>query len=167
MLTACGASAPGLVIRNVTVVELPGGQLIEGQTVVIDQGQIVELRSGGSGPAGRIEINGSGKFLIPGLIDAHVHVDHPDELNIYPAFGVTGIFVIRGLPQHLTWRSEIGAGRRFGPRFFTTGDYMDGYPPIMQPMMSFDDVESTRESVRRQQAAGYPDAQRRLVELEN
>jgi hypothetical protein len=92
---------------------------------------------------------------MPGLIDAHVHVDHPDELNLYPAFGVTGLFVLRGLPQHLEWRSEIEAGVRFGPRLFTTGDYMDGYPPVMQPMMSFDDVASTRASVRRQQAAGY------------
>ncbi len=154
LLGACTSPSPDLVIRDVNVIDLPAGRLVGAQTVVIDEGRIVKIGSGRVA-RGSVEIDGSGKYLIPGLIDAHVHVDHADELNLYPAFGVTGAMVLRGLPQHLTWRSEIADGARFGPRLFTAGDYMDGYPPYMQPMMSFEDVESARQSVRQQQTAGY------------
>ncbi|MDH3455481.1 MAG: amidohydrolase family protein [Gemmatimonadota bacterium] len=156
LLPSCAAPAADLVVRNVAVIDVSSGTVVEGQTVVVDGGQIVEVGTQNEfNGRGITEIDGSGKFVMPGLIDAHVHVDHRDELNIYPAFGVTSIFVLRGLPQHLLWKSEIGAGTRFGPRLFTTGDYMDGYPPYMQPLMSFDDVESARQSVREQEAAGY------------
>jgi hypothetical protein len=117
LLPACTSTTVDLVIRDVTVVDVPNEKLIQSQTVAIDGGRIIGIEpSAAYSGAGVTEIDGSGRYLIPGLIDAHVHVDHPDELNIYPAFGVTGIIALRGLPQHVAWRSEISAGTRFGPR---------------------------------------------------
>ena len=67
-------------------------------------------------------IEGGGRYVLPGLIDSHVHVDHPDELTLYPAFGVTSTLVLRGVPHHLRWREEIRSGERFGPGLYLTGD---------------------------------------------
>ena len=145
-----------VVLREATIIDTVNERAVAGQTIAIDDGQIIGIGTPDDiHVRGLTEIDAAGKFVIPGLVDAHVHVDHPDELNIYPAFGVTSIFVLRGLPHHLEWRAEIEDALRFGPHLFTTGDYMDGYPPYMQPMMSFDDVESARASVREQDEAGY------------
>lgn len=64
------------------------------QTVVISNGIISEI-----GPANKIKIkssavkiNGRGKYLIPGLIDSHVHLYSTTEMPLYVANGVTTIF---------------------------------------------------------------------------
>ncbi|MBO6574168.1 MAG: amidohydrolase family protein [Rhodothermales bacterium] len=153
LLSACAAPQPDLVIRNAQVLDVDTGELTSASVVVRD-GVISEVSPSWSGIADT-EVDAEGRVLIPGLVDAHTHVDHPDELNLYPAFGVTGVMVLRGFPNHLTWRSEIEEGTRFGPRMFLTGDYMDGYPPWMQPMLSVRDSASARAAVRRQLDAGF------------
>ncbi|NNE46581.1 MAG: amidohydrolase family protein [Rhodothermales bacterium] len=157
LLCACDTTPEvDVVLHGATIVDAANERIVADQTIAIDDGRIIEIGTSEDVRArGLIELDATGKYVIPGLVDAHVHVDHPDELNIYPAFGVTSIFVLRGLPQHLAWRAEIEDGLRFGPHLFTTGDYMDGYPPYMQPLMSFDDIEAAQASVREQHEAGY------------
>lgn len=163
VLAACSRETsvePGLAITGVHVIPMgegAGEPVLPDRTVLIRGDRIVAV-----GPAGRTpipegarRIDGTGRFLIPGLADMHVHVDHPSELGLYPAYGVTTVLNMRGLAKHLDWRDEIARGERFGPTLLTAGDYMDGYPPMMQPMMAFDSAEEAAAAVRRQQAAGY------------
>jgi D-hydantoinase len=69
-----------LVIRNCRIVRQD--LCFEG-TLVIDGGRIVQIRSGvdagdGLRPEGKREIDAEGKYVIPGLIDPHMHFDWPD-----------------------------------------------------------------------------------------
>ncbi len=157
LLVACSGEPPrGTLLRDVTVVNLDNGELVPDQSIRVEDGRITAI-----GPTREIGetavevIEGSGRYVLPGLIDAHVHVDHPDELTLYPAYGVTSTLVLRGVPHHLLWRDEIRAGTRFGPGLYLTGDYLDGYPAWMEPMVALDGVEPARAAVRRQVEAGY------------
>ncbi|MFJ6671239.1 amidohydrolase family protein [Actinosynnema sp. NPDC091369] len=51
-------------------------------SVAVADGVLVE-RAGGA------EVDGRGGYLLPGLIDTHVHVDHPDQLATGLRWGVT------------------------------------------------------------------------------
>lgn len=145
-----------LVLLGGHVVDVQSGEILENQDVWISEGKITAVYAGGTRiPKGTQRVDVSNRYLMPGLVDAHVHLDHVDELELYTAHGVTTVFNMRGLPRHLTWRNQIRAGERNGPTIYTAGDYMDGYPPFMQPMMSFDNTEEAIAAVRAQADAGY------------
>ncbi len=148
---------PPLAITGVDVIPMSGPSILPSQTVVVREGRIAALGPASTTPipAAAVRIDGAGKFLIPGLADMHVHVDHESELDLYPAYGVTTVVNLRGLPRHLEWRDRIAREHLGRPTLLTAGDYMDGYPPFMQPMMSFDDAEAAAAAVVRQKEAGY------------
>lgn len=53
-------------------------------------------------------INGSGKFLIPGLIDTHVHLsESKNDLYLFLVNGVTSIYEMFGTNINLKWKEEI------------------------------------------------------------
>ena len=88
-----------LAIVGVTVVDVETGRTIPGQTIVLNAGRITTIGAATSipVPTGAHVVEGKGKFLIPGLIDTHVHLGNSaqrDQLQaIGPllAHGVTGV----------------------------------------------------------------------------
>jgi imidazolonepropionase-like amidohydrolase len=112
-----------LSISNAGVVDVAGGRVVPEQTVVVRDGRIA------FGPAEGEAIDGSGKFLIPGLWDAHVHLcwKGEDALEELVRYGVTAV---RDLGGHLdeldAWRAEIEAGDRVGPRIWRAGPILNG-----------------------------------------
>jgi imidazolonepropionase-like amidohydrolase len=92
-----------LAITNVTVIDVAAGTPVPGQTVVVKDDAIVAV-----GPAGRVAakasvpaLDGTGKFLIPGLWDMHAHVADPGMPPLFLRYGVTGVrhmySVLRGV----------------------------------------------------------------------
>jgi imidazolonepropionase-like amidohydrolase len=81
-------------------------------------------------PSGARVVNASGKFLIPGLWDMHVHTVTPagrEMLSLYVANGVTGVRdMASDWPTISSWRREIAAGRLVGPRIVAAGPYLEG-----------------------------------------
>jgi imidazolonepropionase-like amidohydrolase len=63
-------------LNNASVLDVVGGRLLPGQRVVIENGKVARLESMGKKAAvkGVNQIDLKGKTLMPGLIDAHVHV---------------------------------------------------------------------------------------------
>ena len=66
-----------------------GAKLIPETTVVIRDGVISAIGADASVPAGATVIDGRGKTLLPGLIDAHTHTFAPEHLRAAVMFGVT------------------------------------------------------------------------------
>ena len=101
------------------------------------------------GPADKITIpsdykivDGSGKFLIPGLADMHIHLTGAGEpggsrefvIRLLVANGITTVRDMGGKVDSLkALREEIDSGKRLGPQIFFTGPYLDGNPPSFQP----------------------------------
>jgi imidazolonepropionase-like amidohydrolase len=74
------------VIQGATLIDGTGNEIVPRATVVIENGVIV--RTGIQGEVGfdrRFRVlEAAGKFLIPGLVEAHGHIDHPNGLELTP-----------------------------------------------------------------------------------
>jgi imidazolonepropionase-like amidohydrolase len=108
-----------VVFENVTVLPMDSERVLEGQTVVIADQSIADIGASGDVdvPAGAHVVDGTGRFLMPGLSDMHVHVfGTENDLFVYLANGVTTIRTMGGDPPAiLEWRDQIRAGTRVGP----------------------------------------------------
>ena len=124
---AADSSNPGspvaIVFLHANVIPMDREQVVEDQTVVIEGGRIVQIGDSKTVqvPAGAQRIDATGKYLIPGLADAHVHLQSRVEFAVYLANGVTTVFNLDGRPGHLLWRKQVAAGNVLGPTIFTTG----------------------------------------------
>jgi imidazolonepropionase-like amidohydrolase len=155
--SAVGQAPPHapVVIANVSVLPMDRERVLAGQTVVIERGVISQMGPRGSVtiPAGAQTIDGTGKYLIPGLVDLHVHLaSNPENeqraiLTLFVANGVTTVLNLRGTPQILELRTAIAAGRVSGPTLYTVGPYVNE-PFVTTP----DEVE---RAVIDQKRAGY------------
>ncbi|SFC83461.1 Amidohydrolase family protein [Spirosoma endophyticum] len=82
-------------------------------------------------------VDASGKFIIPGLWDMHVHFGGGDTLieenkNLFPLYIAHGITGIRDAAADLStsvlqWRDQIAKGELAGPTLFTSGPKLEGY----------------------------------------
>ena len=101
--------------------------MIAGRTVLFDQDKIVAIGESLELPDSVNVVEGSGRYLIPGLIDAHVHLKQSaNDLLLYVANGVTGVREMSGNGLHLAWRKEIAAGR-LGPHMFVASEKLESW----------------------------------------
>ena len=114
-----------VAINNVNVLSPDGEKFIAGQTVTIDRGLIVSIDSIPKLPGQMPTIDGTEKYLIPGLIDSHVHLfKSPNDLLLYLANGVTEIREMIGEKPHLTWRKQMEEEGRIGPKMYIASPRM-------------------------------------------
>jgi imidazolonepropionase-like amidohydrolase len=95
-------------------------------------------------------IDGTGRFLIPGLWDMHTHV-WSDEF-FFPlliANGVTGIRDMFEMNIRSTevWKKKISEGRIYGPDMRVAGPILDGPKPIWQGSVAINSAEEGRRAV--------------------
>jgi tetratricopeptide (TPR) repeat protein len=110
-------------ILHVHVIPMDREGVLDDQTVVIADGKIAQVGPSSSVkvPAAAKKLDGKGKYLFPGLTDAHVHLYSTIEFPLYLANGVTTVFNLDGRPAHLLWRKQVASGEILGPMIFTTG----------------------------------------------
>lgn len=130
-------AAQTTAIQNVSVVDVEAGRLIPAQTVVVSGNRISRMgpASGVVVESGARIIDGTGKFLIPGLWDMHVHAATPwfgaYFMPLLVAHGVTGVREMFSATAAVdVWRKRIGSGESVGPRVGQFGSLVDGTPPI-------------------------------------
>jgi hypothetical protein len=148
------------LIENVRVISMAPGapEVWQGYAVLVVDGAIAKTGPSGTVPApmGARVIDGRGRTLLPGLIDAHVHVWDEAELAGYLAHGVTSIRNTSGLPFHRPLAKRIAAGQILGPDLVTTGPILNSPGPNEQPIQTFVvTADQARAAVRAQAAAGY------------
>jgi imidazolonepropionase-like amidohydrolase len=106
------ASAP-VVLRGATVIDGEGGEIASADVAIAD-GKIVAVGAGLAAPSGATEIDARGKFVTPGIIDAHSH------LGAYPSPGLQGLSDGNELTQantaevwveHSVWPMDPGFSR--------------------------------------------------------
>lgn len=157
-----------VAIRDVTVIPMTGADAIPGQTVIVRGNRIAELGPVGGirVPDGASVVDGTGKFLIPGLFDLHTHTSktRASALGLYVVHGVT---TIRDQgSEHaevLRWRGEIRTGQRIGPRMIIAGPYLEALSNIER--MRRDPPESRVEPFERARIPiGSPEAASRVID---
>ncbi|MGI8732841.1 MAG: amidohydrolase family protein [Pyrinomonadaceae bacterium] len=122
-----------LVFTHVTVIDMTGAPPKPDMTVVINSNRISALGQSERIriPRGAQVIDATGKFLIPGLWDMHVHITETERsLPMFVANGVTGVRNTGGIPEDLfRWRAEIASDRLLGPRIVACGPVVEGANP--------------------------------------
>ena len=136
---AIGAAQP-LVIRGAKVFDSEAGGFRDGWTVVIEGDRITGAGEGARSPRGAKVIDARGQFLIPGLIDAHVHLTHvlwqagmtgDEVLPIYVKHGVTSV---RSTGDNVVAQTLLKkwaeANPAQSPRIFVASPLIGDLPPI-------------------------------------
>jgi cytosine/adenosine deaminase-related metal-dependent hydrolase len=121
-----------LAFTHVTVIDATGAPARPDITVLITGDRITAIGKSSklTPPANAAVVDATGKFLIPGLWDMHVHWYDPDYLPLFIANGVTGIRTMWGFPEHHAWRKQIEQGTLLGPRLFIASTLVDGPKPV-------------------------------------
>jgi len=146
-----------LAITNVTIIDATGAPAQSGMTVLITNNRIVKI-----GKAQELKvadevqlIDGSGKYLIPGLWDMHTHWYKKEYLPLFFANGVTGIRVMWGAPEHLQWRKESAEGKLLCPRMEIGTPIIDGPNPMWPGSIAISNAEEAQAAVHRFKDEGY------------
>ena len=127
-LSAFSASAP-VVIQNATIMTVTKGTIDKG-SVVLRDGKIVAVGAKVNVPAGATIIDGTGKYVIPGIIDCHSHIAteavnegslsvssmvgigdtiNPEDIAIYRAMagGVTTANILHGSANSIGGKTVV------------------------------------------------------------
>ena len=170
--SGCTAGPELLAIRNVTVIDGTGAAAKTGMTVVIAQGQISAIGTDGSVdyPSSARVIDGTGKYLIPGLWDMHVHLRDLEET--LPLFVINGVTTVRDMGSELqktvALREQIQAGVLVGPRIKTSGMMVESsswvaqYVDLMREQGA--DDQEVEKFLRTRILVGDPDRARVIVD---
>ena len=159
-LAAVGAT-PITALTNVTVIDVATGRRDRNQTVLISGDRIIGVGRHLPVPRGAVELDLTGKFVIPGLADMHVHSLGDERVSppLYLANGITTVREMAGTnPALYDWRDRIEAGTLLGPRMIVASNIIDGDPTLWDPnliqVIVVDDEPSARAAVRRVKAEG-------------
>jgi imidazolonepropionase-like amidohydrolase len=154
--TNMAAQKSEVVFRSVNVIPMDSDRVVPNQTVVVHNGKIAAM-----GEAGKVTwskaafvVDGTGKYLMPGLAEMHAHVPPVADLKpmqeVLLLFLTQGITTIRGMlghPKHLELRRKLRSGEILGPHFITSGPSFNGN--------SVKTVADAARMVREQKQAGY------------
>ncbi|HEV8598953.1 MAG TPA: amidohydrolase family protein [Gemmatimonadales bacterium] len=133
---ASSQSDAPVAFTNATVIDVDAGRTLPGMTVVVSNGRFIAVSNEGfQPPRGARIIDASGKFLIPGLWDMHVHAAFPDlDAQFLPLLVANGVTGVREMFSRLDWvdssRARVRRGAFPGPRIVASGHILDGKPPI-------------------------------------
>ncbi len=144
---ASGKRYPRLVIRNATIIDGNGTPASGPKDIVIEGNAIsqivpldpVSLKMGErKRPPGDVEIDATGKYVLPGLINAHAHVQEERggvpqpldyELKLWLACGITTVRDVGSdTRKTLALRDKSNSGDIVAPRVFVYARY--GFPPL-------------------------------------
>ncbi|GAB3435898.1 amidohydrolase family protein [Actinophytocola sediminis] len=129
---AAGRDEPVLALTHVTVIDMTGAPPRPDQTVLVAGERITALGHSVPVPRHARVVDLSGKYLIPGLCDMHVHSVHPEGVlpQLYVAMGITTVREMTEFPWVRDWRDRVTAGTLLGPRWILGSRILDGSPSI-------------------------------------
>ena len=160
--SAFGTSQQLIAITNAHVLSPNGQSMLPNRTVIIDKGKILSVTTDAKLPVNATVIDGQGKYVIPGLVDSHVHLHKsPNDLLLYVANGVTHIRELGGFAESLEYREAIEQGR-IGPKMYVasppinTKDYIEGKGlEFFSHHEAVQTLEQVEDKVREYVNAGY------------
>ena len=144
-----------LVIRNAHLVTMNSPGILTGQVVVVQGDRIAAIQAASAPiPEGATVIDAAGRYLMPGLIDMHVHI-LTEHLQGYIEHGVTSVRNMWGYRELPGVISSIQSGARLGPSIYSLSSGFNGSPARWPETQLSDDVTQIEALVNGQIQQGY------------
>jgi imidazolonepropionase-like amidohydrolase len=165
-LIFAGPAAPVAII-HVTLIDGSGGPPRPNQSLLIEGGRITAVGAAASVklPKAARVIDGTGKFLLPGLWDMHVHLAGVTAdpswskdvlLPLLLANGITGVRDMGGdLDALLSWQRDIEAGKLLGPHLVVAGPFLASEgrkSPEQYPVHSAEEARAAVDELKKRGA---------------
>ena len=150
-----------IAFTNVGLVAMERDNVTPGQTVLVEGGVITAIGADGSVsvPSDAERIDGSDRYLMPGLADMHIHAvvgsDGESDLLVQLAAGVTTVRIMWGGTRLLDWRQRIQSGELLGPRLYIASPGLEGDPPYWPGSIVLATEAEARGAVRDLNDTGY------------
>jgi hypothetical protein len=138
-----------VLIKQVNIIDVEKGRVIKNANVLIRDTAIASITIGKSNYKADTIIDGSNRYLIPGLWDMHTHLWN--DSTFFPlllANGVTGVRDMFNIIESIhSWRKNIASGRIAGPQIIAAGPIVDGPKPMWPRSVAVKDAEQGRRAV--------------------
>lgn len=152
-----GAGPATTAIIGVDVVPMNQRGILRDQTVLVQGDRIVEVGPAAETPipAGATRMDGTGRYLVPGLAEMHGHIPPPgageqvirDVLFLYLSNGITTVRGMLGAPGQLELRTRAAEGEIDSPTLYLAGPSFNG--------QSIGSPSEARQRVRDQKREGW------------
>lgn len=148
-------AASAIAFVDVNVVPMQRDTVLPRRTVLVRNGRIEWIRDRSEKlPADVVVIEGQGRYLMPGLIDMHVHARAAD-MPLYRAAGVTTVRNMWGHSGVAGLIRQINEGTLIGPTIISASPGIDGTPPQWPFTQIVEDAALAAQTVRTQVQAGW------------
>lgn len=161
LIAGCGKLKPGggdtvLALEGATLIDGAGGEVKRDAIIIVRNGHIETVARVNQieVPRGAERINLAGKTIIPGLIDAHAHVERW-AAGRYVAWGVTTVRDLHGgTDDVLGLKNAFNLGSVLGPRMFVAGAMIDATPTTYPNAAGVGTGDQARRAVDQRAVAG-------------
>ena len=149
-----------LVIKHVKVIDATGRGPEPNMTVIVDGDRIVAVSPSRRThiPRKAVVVDGTGKFLIPGLWDMHVHGASDDRAPwshlLFLANGVVGVRDMSGPPDAHAWRATNSSSEDPSPTIYLGSPIIDGPNPAWPDSIVVTNESQGRDVVEQQRERG-------------
>src|SRR6185503_14272728 len=135
-----------LAIVGVRIVPMTSSTILEDQTIVVRDGVIASIGPSATAqlPAEAVVIHGNNRYVMPALIDMHVHLASAD-LDAYLDAGIGTVRNMWGHAAIATMQREIAAGTRSGPTIVSASPGIDASPPQWPGTLLITNAAQVRE----------------------
>ncbi|AOM76800.1 amidohydrolase family protein [Pedobacter steynii] len=149
-------------IKNTNVLSEDCSYFIKNQDVIIRDGVIIQLGQNQLLDSTATIIDGTNRYLIPGLVDSHVHLkESRNDLFLYLANGITYIREMAGRPIALDWRKSIeknGVGPRMfiaSPPIFSESGFTGYYYSWTRQSINYSTKTDAEKGIKKIKEKGY------------
>jgi imidazolonepropionase-like amidohydrolase len=147
------------IIQNVSILTMKNSELIKNQSVLIENGAIQKIGTDIQNQNATI-IDGTGKFLMPGLTDMHVHLfdQHPLKSIWMLLLLINGVTTVRdmcGQPEKIQLREKIKKNEILAPNLYQSGPIINGVKDNYGLFAFASTPEQAREIVISHKKTGY------------
>jgi len=161
LIAGCDKLKPGgddavIALEGATLIDGAGGEPKRDAVIIIRNGHIEAVARVNqiTIPRGAERVNLAGKTVIPGLIDAHAHVERW-AAGRYVAWGVTTVRDLHGGTDDVVGlKTAFNLGSVLAPRMFVAGAMIDGMPPTYPNASGVANAEQARRAVDLRAVAG-------------
>ena len=125
--SCCVKAQDEYLIRNVSLISMENDTIIPNSDILISNDRIKQIGNRLYVDSSKmIVIDGTRKYLMPGLADMHLHFfGDSTALRLYIANGVTTIKSMSGKPEYIQWRDQIKSRKKLGPQLYVSGPLMN------------------------------------------